>query len=94
MGPSITPMPQIAMMFPRFCGGYMSSITACDRGPSAAPNAPCSRRNRIICSSDCANPHIIEVTVKPVRLIIRKFFFPKRAAIHPTGAAMMAAATI
>jgi hypothetical protein len=87
-------MPQIAMMLPRFCGGYMSSITDCDSGPSAAPNAPCARRNRIIWSSVCARPHIIEVTVKPVRLTMRKFFLPKRAAIQPTGAVMIAAATM
>ena len=44
IGPSITPMPQIAIAEPRRAGGKMSSITAWERGTSAAPNTPCSRR--------------------------------------------------
>jgi hypothetical protein len=66
----------------------------CDSGESAAPNAPCSNRKIIIWSSVWAAPHIMEVIVKPVRLTIAKFFRPKRDASHPTGAVMMADATM
>ena len=44
IGPSMTPMPQIAMADPRLAGGKMSSITAWESGTSAAPNTPCSTR--------------------------------------------------
>ena len=44
IGPSITPMPQIAIAEPRLAGGKMSSITAWLKGTSAAPNTPCNKR--------------------------------------------------
>jgi hypothetical protein len=64
------------------------------RGDSAAPNTPCSSRKMIIWSSVCAAPHIIEVMVNPARLTSATFFRPKRDASQPTGAVMIAAATI
>ena len=70
----------------------MSSMVACDSGASAAPNMPCSRRNPTNCSSDCAAPHIMEATVKPVMQIMNSRLRPKRTAIQPTGAVMIAAA--
>ena len=94
IGPSITPMPQIAITLPRFCGGYMSSITACDKGPRAAPNTPWIRRKSTICSRLCEAPHSMEAMVKPAMEVMRKFFLPKRAASQPTGAVMIAAAMI
>ena len=85
-------MPQMAITVPRLAGGYMSSSTAWLRGPSAAPKQPWIRRNSTICSSDWAAPQAMEAMVKPARLVMRKFFLPKRADIQPTGAVMMAAA--
>ena len=69
-------------------------MTACDSGESAAPNMPCSNRNRIICSRESAAPHIAEVIVKPAMLTTKKFLRPKREASQPTGAVMIAAATM
>ncbi len=39
-------------------------------------------------------PHSAEAAVKPARLTSAKFLRPKRAAIQPTGAVMMALATM
>ena len=72
----------------------MSSITAWDSGPSAAPNMPCTMRNSTICSRLWAAPQSMEAKVKPAMAVIRKFFLPNRAASQPTGAVMMAAAMI
>ncbi len=66
----------------------------CDKGDSAAPNTPCRMRNRIICSRLCAAPHIMEAMVKPVMQTTARFLRPKREASQPTGAVMMADATI
>ena len=44
IGPSMTPMPQIAIAEPRLAGGKMSSMTAWLSGTSAAPNTPCNSR--------------------------------------------------
>jgi len=85
-------MPQIAITEPRLCGGYMSSSTAWESGPKAAPKQPWIRRKVTIWPSDWDAPQAIEAMVKPARLVIRKDFLPKRAAIQPTGAVMMAAA--
>ena len=70
----------------------MSSIVACDSGASAAPNMPCSRRKPTSCSSDCAAPHSMEAAVKPMMQMMNSRLRPKRTAIQPTGAVMMAAA--
>ena len=72
----------------------MSSIVACDSGTSAAPNTPCNSRNSTICSSDCATPHSMDATVKPTRQVMNRFLRPNRAASQPTGAVMIAAATM
>ena len=44
------------------------------------------------CSSDCAAPHSTEATVKPAMQMMNNRLRPKRTAIQPTGAVMMAAA--
>ena len=44
--------------------------------------------------SDCAAPHSIEATVKPTTQAMNRFLRPKRAASQPTGAVMIAAATM
>ena len=72
----------------------MSIIVVCDKGTSAAPNTPCNSRKTTICVSDCAAPHIMDVTVKPIRQVINRYFRPNLDASHPTGAVMIAAAVI
>jgi hypothetical protein len=42
----------------------------------------------------CASPHITEAMVKPAEHTMKVRLRPNRLAIHPTGAVMMAAATI
>ena len=69
-------------------------MMAWESGTSAAPNTPCSRRNRTICVRFWATPHSIDATVKPIRQTSMKFLRPKRADSHPTGAVMIAAATM
>ena len=72
----------------------MSSMVDCDSGTSAAPNTPCNRRNSTICSSDCATPHSMEAIVKPTRQVMNSRLRPNRTDSQPTGAVMIAAATI
>src|ERR1700710_853306 len=72
----------------------MSNMIDCDNGTKAAPNVPCNSRNTTICVSDCATPHIIDVTVNPTRQTSIRFFRPNLAANQPTGAVMIAAAVI
>ena len=69
-------------------------MTACDSGTSAAPNTPCSRRNSTIWLMSCARPHSTEAKVKPAEQTMKMFLRPNRLAIQPTGAVMIAAATI
>ena len=69
-------------------------MTDCDSGTSAAPNTPCSRRNATISPMLPARPHSIEATVKPAVQTMNSFLRPKRSAIQPIGAVMMADATI
>ena len=40
-----------------------------------------------------AMPHSIEAAVKPATQTMRSFLMPNRAASHPTGAVITAAAT-
>ena len=70
----------------------MSSIVACDNGAIAAPHMPWIRRKATSWSSVCAAPQSMEATVNPIRQPINSFFRPKRRAIHPTGAVIIAAA--
>ena len=62
--------PNIGLLTNVICcpGGARSNMIDCDSGPSIAPSAPCSRRNRTICSRLCAQPHSIEAAVKPAML--------------------------
>ena len=70
----------------------MSSIVACDSGASAAPNMPCSRRKPDqLLQRLCRAAHH-DATVKPVMQTMNSRLRPKRTAIQPTGAVMMAAA--
>src|ERR1043166_8995510 len=65
-----------------------------ESGDSAAPNTPCKIRNRIICSRLWAAPHIIDAMVKPEMHTTARFLRPNREESQPTGAVMMADATI
>ncbi len=69
-------------------------MTACDSGTSAAPNTPCIRRNSTIWSMSCASPHSTEAMVKPAEQTMKVRLRPNRLAIQPTGAVMIAAATM
>ena len=69
-------------------------MTACDSGTSEAPNTPCSSRNSTIWVMSWASPHITEATVKPAEQMMKVRLRPKRLAIQPTGAVMIAAATM
>jgi hypothetical protein len=68
----------------------MSTMMVCESGPSAAPQAPCSSRNRIICSSVCAAPHSADDSVKPATASTMRRRLPKREASQPMGAVMIA----
>ena len=83
-------MPQMPITEPRLCGGNMSIMIVCDSGPNAAPKAPCIRRKTMIWSRFCAMPHSADVIVKPPTATMMKRRLPKRDAIQPTGAVMIA----
>ena len=55
---------------------------------------PCRIRNPTICPIDCAMPHNIEAIVKPVIDTRNNRVRPNRVARNPTGAVMIAVATI
>ena len=61
-------------------------------GTSAAPQMPCRKRQQTISVSESAAPHIIDAMTKPVMQATCRFLRPKRTAIQPTGAVMIAAA--
>ena len=44
IGPSMVPMPQIAIAWPCRSGGLLRSSTDCDKGTNAAPHMPCRTR--------------------------------------------------
>ena len=94
MGPTTTPITQIAIAWPRCAGGKMSSMVACDKGTSAAPKMPCTARNNTISVSDSAVPQSIDANVKPASETRNRFLRPKRAESQPTGGVIIAAATI
>ncbi len=64
IGPTMIPAPQIAIAWPTFSRGLMSSSTACDSGTSAAPNTPCSSRAATISTSEFASPQSAEAIVE------------------------------
>ena len=89
------PAPQIAIAWPTFSRGLMSSSTACDSGTSAAPNTPCSRRAATISTRLSARPHSAEATVKPTTEIeehLRRPQWPRTAS--RSAACAIAAATM
>ena len=61
---------------------------------AAAPNTPCSSRNSTIWLMSCATPHITDAMVKPAEQMMKMRLRPNRLAIQPTGAVMIAAATM
>ena len=67
-------------------------MVACDSGTSAAPQTPCRKRKHTIWVSESAAPHSMEAMTKPVMQVTCRFLRPKRTAIQPTGAVMIAAA--
>ena len=64
-GPTITPMPQIAMACGCFFGGLMLSRIDCDSGTSEAPKRLWSSLAATICASESEMPHSTEAAVKP-----------------------------
>ncbi len=68
--------------------------TDCDSGISAAPAAPCSRRKITSWVRSCDRPHSIEAIVNVAVQVTNSRLRPNRAAIQPTGAVMIAAATM
>ena len=87
-------MPQIAMAWPRCSGGYASSITDCDSGTSAAPNAPCRSRANTMAPMSCDDAQSSDATVNPAQQMMNRRFRPNRSDIQPIGAVMMAEATM
>ncbi len=55
---------------------------------------PCISLNSTICVRVSATPHNMDAIVKPTRQTMNSGLRPKRADIQPTGAVMMAAATM
>ena len=51
---------------------------------------PCSRRKTTISSIFCASPHSSDANVKPAAQAMNSFLRPKRSAIQPIGAVMIA----
>ena len=94
MGPRIAPAPQMAMAWPCFSGGLMSSSTAWESGIRAAPNTPWSRRNSTISTRLPAMPQSMEATVKPAMEIRNRVLRPIRWASQPVIGVIRAAATI
>jgi hypothetical protein len=66
----------------------------CESGINAAPAAPCSRRKSTSWVRSCERPHNTEATVNVAVQVTNSRLRPKRAAIQPTGAVMIAAATM
>ncbi len=94
IGPTMMPAPQIAIACPTFCGGLMSSSTACDSGTRAAPNTPCSSRAATIPPSEVAMPHSAEATVKPTIETMKTLRRPQREHSQPVSGKAMAEATM
>ena len=67
-------------------------MTDCDNGTNAAPNTPCNRRNRTICSRPWAAPQSIEANVKPTTEVSSTRLRPKRLLSMPVSGMQMAAA--
>ncbi len=88
------PAPQIAIAWPIFSFGLMSSSTACDSGTSAAPNRPCSRRAPTISRMLSAMPHSAEATVKPATANRNTRRRPNAEHSQPVSGVAMAAATM
>src|SRR6185437_5763946 len=94
IGPIMTPTPQTAIADPCFSGGLISNSTACDRGTSAAPHNPWSKRASTICASDPAIPQSTEASVNPAMENRNTCFIPKRSVSHPDSGVAMPAATM
>ena len=94
IGPTMMPAPQIAMAWPTRAGGLMSSSTACDRGTSAAPKTPCSRRAATMPPSEPATPHRPEAIVKPITETMKTLRRPHCEIIQPVSGRAIAEATM
>src|SRR6185312_6946952 len=88
------PAPQIAIAWPTFSRGLMSSRMDCDIGISAAPNRPWMKRNTTISARPEAMPHSAEDTVKPATASCTTALRPKRSPIQPESGVAIAAATM
>ena len=94
IGPTMMPAPQIAIAWPTFSSGLMSSSTACDSGTSAAPNTPCSSRAATMPPSEVDRPHKADATVKPITDTMNTLRRPQRAHSQPVSGSAMAEATM
>src|SRR4051794_31772819 len=81
------------MALPRSLGGNASSSTACERGCSAPPVAPCTTRKKINDPSVGASPHRNDAVVNPTTDNISRFLRPKTLASQPVIGKMIALAT-
>jgi len=86
-------MPQIAMAWPRFSIGVDVHHRGLRQRHQRRAEHPCKYGIRPICISDCAAPHIIEVTVNPTRHVNEQIFSaePRR---QPTHRRVMIAAAV
>ena len=94
IGPTMMPAPQMAMAWPCFSLGLMSSSTDCESGTRAAPNVPCRTRNITISVRLVEMPHSMEASVKPPMAIRNRRLRPSRSAAQPVTGVAMAAATM
>ena len=88
------PAPQIAIAWPTFSRGLMSSSTACDSGTSAAPKMPCNSRAATMPTSEVASPQSAEATVKPITEMMNTRLRPQCPQSQPVSGSAMAEATM
>src|SRR5579884_2890562 len=83
VGPTMTPMPNIAWPMPISCGGNDSKSVACDVESSAPPPSPCNTRQNTRPPSDVAAPQkndaVTNSAIEPARYRLR----PKYADSQP-----------
>lgn len=94
IGPTMMPAPQIAIAWPTFSRGLMSSSTACDSGTSAAPKMPCSSRAPTMPTSEVARPHSAEAMVKPITEMMNTRRRPQWPQSQPVSGSAIAEATM
>ena len=94
IGATMMPAPQIAIAWPCRSRGLMSRMTDCESGASAAPKAPCSRRNSDHLARLKAMPQSAEATTKPTTQIMNSRLRPMWSESQPVIGVAIAAATM